>query len=124
MGPYDWASTRATAAIFCLRSGVRGNRRTCGDRRPWRRGVCRVHAPHIAALTKQRKSQLAVQYAHSVRDASPQMFVFWVYASTRARFEEASRDIADRLALPGRHDPKVDALRLVSDWPATGCATR
>jgi tetratricopeptide (TPR) repeat protein len=39
-----------------------------------------------------------------------------VHASTTARFEEAYRDIADRLELPGRHDPKVDVLRLVSNW--------
>jgi tetratricopeptide (TPR) repeat protein len=42
--------------------------------------------------------------------------VFWVHASTRARVEEAYRDIADRLELPGRNDPKTNVLRLVSDW--------
>ncbi|KAF9698264.1 hypothetical protein EKO04_003931 [Ascochyta lentis] len=64
------------------------------------------------------KSQLAIQYAHSIRDrvASPQTFVFWVHASTRARFEEAYKDIADRLQLPGRSDPKANVLRLVSEW--------
>ncbi|KAF2818103.1 hypothetical protein CC86DRAFT_414212 [Ophiobolus disseminans] len=61
------------------------------------------------------KSQLALQYAHSICDASPQTFVFWVHASTRARFEEAYRDLADQL-LPGRTDPKADVLRLVSNW--------
>jgi hypothetical protein len=39
-----------------------------------------------------------------------------VHASTRARFEEAYRDIADRLQLPGRSDPKANVLRLVRDW--------
>ncbi|KAJ8112893.1 hypothetical protein OPT61_g4848 [Boeremia exigua] len=62
------------------------------------------------------KSQLAIQYAHSIRDASSQTFVFWVHASTRARFEEAYRDIAERLQLPGRSDPKANVLRLVSEW--------
>ncbi|KAI4940870.1 hypothetical protein J4E91_011127 [Alternaria rosae] len=62
------------------------------------------------------KSQLALQYAHSIRDAAPQTFVFWVHASTPARFEEAYRDIADRLQLPGRDDPKANVLRLVHDW--------
>jgi tetratricopeptide (TPR) repeat protein len=42
--------------------------------------------------------------------------VFWVHASTQARFEEAYRDIADRLELPGRDDPKASVLRLVHDW--------
>ena len=42
--------------------------------------------------------------------------MFWVHASTQARFEEAYRNIADQLELPGRSDPKANVLRLVSDW--------
>ncbi|RDL35922.1 uncharacterized protein BP5553_06534 [Venustampulla echinocandica] len=62
------------------------------------------------------KSQLAIRYAHSIRDASAQTFVLWVHASTKARFEEAYRGIADELELPERNDPRVDVLRLVSNW--------
>jgi len=62
------------------------------------------------------KSQLAIQYAHDVRSAAPHKFVFWVHAGTRARFEHAYREIADRLQLPGRNDTKLDVLKLVSDW--------
>ncbi|CAN9418408.1 unnamed protein product [Alternaria alternata] len=62
------------------------------------------------------KSQLALQYAHSIRDAAPHTYVFWVHASTRARFEEAYKDIAGRLQLPGRDDSKANVLRLVHDW--------
>jgi len=51
-----------------------------------------------------------------VRDTAPRTYVFWVHASTRVRFEEAYRRLADRLELPGRLDPKADVLRLVSDW--------
>jgi tetratricopeptide (TPR) repeat protein len=71
---------------------------------------------HINTLTRCSKSQIAIRYAHSVRDASPQTFVFWVYASTRARFEEAYKDIADQLQLPGRSDSQTNVLRLVSNW--------
>ena len=71
---------------------------------------------HGPVLTPQRKSQLAIQYAHRVRDAAPRTYVFWVHASTRARFEEAYRGLADRLQLPERLDPKADLLRLVSNW--------
>lgn len=39
-----------------------------------------------------------------------------MHASTRTRFEEAYRDIADRLQLPRRSDPKANVVRLVSDW--------
>lgn len=67
-------------------------------------------------MTTCSKSQLALQYVHSIRHARPQTFVFWVHASTRARFEEAYKDIADRLQLPERSDPRTNVLRLVSDW--------
>lgn len=42
--------------------------------------------------------------------------MFWVYASTRPRFEEAYRDIADRLELPRRDNLKIDVLGLVRNW--------
>jgi tetratricopeptide (TPR) repeat protein len=99
---------------------VRGTRRAGsagGPRRSRVRRRRRTDSAHtVALLTDCSKSQLALQYAHSIRDAAPQTFVFWVHASTPARFEEAYRDIADRLQLPGRDDPKADVLRLVRDW--------
>jgi tetratricopeptide (TPR) repeat protein len=51
-----------------------------------------------------------------MRDTSPQTFVFWVHASTRARFAESYREIADRLELPRRNDPQADLPKLVRDW--------
>lgn len=39
-----------------------------------------------------------------------------MHASTKARFEQAYKDLAHRLALPGHDDPNVDVLRLVYDW--------
>ncbi|KAH7123380.1 putative kinesin [Dactylonectria estremocensis] len=62
------------------------------------------------------KSQVAIHYAHKVRQASPDTWVFWVHASSRARFEEAYRNIADKLQLPGRDDPKRNVLQLVHTW--------
>jgi hypothetical protein len=47
---------------------------------------------------------------------SPHTWVFWVHGSTKARFEEAYRGIADRLELPRRYDPKINVLQLVRDW--------
>ncbi|KAM6513158.1 hypothetical protein FALCPG4_015623 [Fusarium falciforme] len=64
----------------------------------------------------QRKSQLAIQYAHQVQECSPNTWVFWVHASSPARFEEAYRNIADRLQLPRRDDPKRNVLQLVYVW--------
>jgi tetratricopeptide (TPR) repeat protein len=98
---------------------VRGSGRASSAGRPWRGRVRRrrhTYSAHTIVLTDNSKSQLALQYAHSIRDASPQTFVFWVHASTPTRFEEAYRNIADRLDLLGRSDPKANVLRLVSDW--------
>ncbi|KAH7016729.1 P-loop containing nucleoside triphosphate hydrolase protein, partial [Ilyonectria destructans] len=62
------------------------------------------------------KSQVAIQFAHHIRDISPQTSVFWVHASSKPRFKEAYRSIADNLRLPRRNDPGVDVLGLVRDW--------
>ncbi|KAH8661168.1 hypothetical protein BGZ61DRAFT_485518 [Ilyonectria robusta] len=70
----------------------------------------------IITLTGRSKSQVAIQFAHHVRDTSPQTSVFWVHASSKPRFEEAYRSIADNLRLPRRNDPSVDVLGLVRDW--------
>ncbi|RYP68551.1 hypothetical protein DL770_008416 [Monosporascus sp. CRB-9-2] len=65
------------------------------------------------------KSQVAIQFAHHIHDTSPQTSVFWVHASSRPRFEEAYRSIAETLQLPRRNDPNVNVLRLVCDWLQT-----
>jgi tetratricopeptide (TPR) repeat protein len=63
-----------------------------------------------------RKSQLAIEYAYRVRAESPQTWVFWVHASTRARFDEGYQMIADALKLRGRDDPQTNILQLVAGW--------
>ncbi|KAI9764624.1 MAG: hypothetical protein M1839_005799 [Geoglossum umbratile] len=62
------------------------------------------------------KSQLAVEYSYRVREKSPATWVFWVHASSIARFEEGYRKIAERAKLPGWDQPDVDILRLVYSW--------
>ena len=70
----------------------------------------------VPVADEDRKSQLAIQFAHEVRQVSPDTFVFWVHAGTKDRFREAYRNIAHRLQLPGHDDPKTDTLRLVYNW--------
>ncbi|KAJ4167392.1 hypothetical protein NW754_011207 [Fusarium falciforme] len=65
------------------------------------------------------KSQVAIHFAHHIHDESPQTSVFWVHASSKPRFEEAYRSIAQRLELPRRNDPDIDVLGLVRDWLQT-----
>ncbi|KAF2105028.1 purine and uridine phosphorylase [Rhizodiscina lignyota] len=62
------------------------------------------------------KSQLAIEYAHRVKQKSPEKRVFWIYASNKARVEAAYKDIADRLLLRGRDDRTASVLGLVVKW--------
>ncbi|KAH8727392.1 P-loop containing nucleoside triphosphate hydrolase protein [Phaeosphaeriaceae sp. PMI808] len=62
------------------------------------------------------KSQLAVEYSYRVREKSPATWVFWVHASSRARFEEGYRKIAERGKLPGWDQPDADILKPVHSW--------
>ena len=63
-----------------------------------------------------RKSQLAIEWAHRIRDRSPETWVFWVHASGAARFEQSFRDIADIAKIAGRQDAQVTIFKLVHDW--------
>ncbi|KAJ5166882.1 uncharacterized protein N7482_005663 [Penicillium canariense] len=62
------------------------------------------------------KSQLAIEYSYRVRERSAQIWVFWIYASNAARFEQSYQEIADRARIPGRHDPKANIMKLVFSW--------
>ncbi|KAJ5719220.1 hypothetical protein N7493_007675 [Penicillium malachiteum] len=62
------------------------------------------------------KSQLAIECAYRIRSEWPATWVFWIHASNEARFEQSFRDIADRVKIPGRQDPKVNTYKLVENW--------
>ncbi|KAK3073690.1 hypothetical protein LTR53_004504 [Teratosphaeriaceae sp. CCFEE 6253] len=62
------------------------------------------------------KSQLAIEHAHRVTEASPLKWVLWIYASSAARFELSVRDALDQLKVPGREDPSAKALQLFRSW--------
>ena len=63
-----------------------------------------------------RKSQIAIEYAHQALDRSPKTWLFWVHAETQARFNQGYRDIAEKAKIIGYDDPKADIMRLVSTW--------
>ncbi|KAH8682822.1 hypothetical protein BGZ60DRAFT_205902 [Tricladium varicosporioides] len=80
---------------------------------------CRSNAHNRAVLVGLGgvgKSQIAIEYSYRLRVKDPRVWVFWVYASTAERFEQAYRFIATELDLPGSDDPKTDVLGLVSRW--------
>ncbi|SCN87370.1 uncharacterized protein FFB20_07930 [Fusarium fujikuroi] len=62
------------------------------------------------------KSQVAINFAYSIHDEYYDVNIFWVHASSRPRFEEAYRAIAERMKLPKRDEPSTDILALVRDW--------
>ncbi|KAJ4305439.1 hypothetical protein N0V90_000970 [Kalmusia sp. IMI 367209] len=68
------------------------------------------------AVQSLRKSQLAVEYSYRVRESSPTTWVFWVHASSTARFVEGYRKIAERVKLPVWDLPEADLLMLVHGW--------
>ncbi|KAF7122933.1 hypothetical protein CNMCM5793_001109 [Aspergillus hiratsukae] len=74
----------------------------------------------VVGLGGVGKSQLAIEYSHRVREYSPGTWVFWIHASNAARFEQGFREIADRLKITGRRDPKANIYKLVHDWLQDG----
>ena len=63
-----------------------------------------------------RKSQIAIEYCYRFRDAHPNAHIVWVHASTKQRLEQAYRNIARGLEIPGWDDPKADTLYSVFEW--------
>ncbi|KAK8057017.1 tpr domain protein [Apiospora saccharicola] len=80
--------------------------------------ACAIPETRIAlvGLGGVGKSQLAIEYAHQVRQRSPDIWVFWVHASNATRYEQSLREIADHVKIPGRHDPQNNIFQLVRDW--------
>ncbi|KAL6230704.1 hypothetical protein BDW75DRAFT_234191 [Aspergillus navahoensis] len=79
---------------------------------------CSAPASRVAlvGLGGVGKSQLVIEYCYRVRDRSPDSWVFWIQASNAARFEQSCREIADRLRIRGRQDPKANIFVLVFEW--------
>ncbi|KAF4627699.1 hypothetical protein G7Y89_g10454 [Cudoniella acicularis] len=79
---------------------------------------CSLPASRVAlvGLGGVGKSQLAIEYSHRIQEESPETWVFWVHASTTARFEEGYRRIAEKVKIDGWDKPDVDILQLVTNW--------
>lgn len=63
-----------------------------------------------------RKSQIAIEYAYRARDQYSHRHIFWIYAASATRFNQAYQEIARHLKLDGYDDPKVDTGHLVYEW--------
>ncbi|KAJ5301615.1 hypothetical protein N7508_006478 [Penicillium antarcticum] len=62
------------------------------------------------------KSQLAIEYSYQARSQSRATWVFWVHASSVARFEQSFRDIADQVKISGRQNLQINIFKLVENW--------
>ncbi|KAL6229200.1 hypothetical protein BDW75DRAFT_245948 [Aspergillus navahoensis] len=62
------------------------------------------------------KSQLAIEYAYQIYEREPETWIFWIYASNAARFEQSYWKAADTVKLFGRQNPKANIFRLVYNW--------
>ena len=107
-------ASRCARGGVAMYEGARSTRRACRTRRSRVRSVVGDGTEQLK--NKSRKSQLAIEYAYRVREAEPQTWVFWVHASSVARFQDSYRGMAERLQLPGWNDPKVDVLGMVYRW--------
>ncbi|KAF2176856.1 hypothetical protein K469DRAFT_755412 [Zopfia rhizophila CBS 207.26] len=70
----------------------------------------------LVGLGRVGKSQLAIEYSSQVKESSSDTWVFWLHASSAARFEEGYRKIAERAKIAGRDNLEADILRLVNSW--------
>ncbi|RDW82157.1 hypothetical protein BP6252_03269 [Coleophoma cylindrospora] len=79
---------------------------------------CSLGASRVAlvGLGGVGKSQLAIEYSYRTRKETPETWVFWVHASTSARFEESYRRIAEVAKINGLDKPDINIFQLVSNW--------
>jgi tetratricopeptide (TPR) repeat protein len=63
-----------------------------------------------------RKSHIAVEYCYRYRQEHPEAHVFWIHASTTARFAVAYQRLGEELALTDVNNPNVDTIELVQKW--------
>ncbi|KAI9860949.1 MAG: hypothetical protein M1813_005628 [Trichoglossum hirsutum] len=70
----------------------------------------------LAGIGGVGKSQIAIEYCYRFRGQHRESHVFWIHATTVSRMDQAYKDIARKLCLPGWNDPNVDTFQLVSKW--------
>ena len=66
------------------------------------------------------KSQIAIEYAYRAKERASQnneeIWLFWVYAATRARIQESFQHIANIIQLPGRDQQDSNIPQLLEKW--------
>ncbi|KAK4068242.1 uncharacterized protein Triagg1_7485 [Trichoderma aggressivum f. europaeum] len=70
----------------------------------------------LYGLGEAGKTQIALEYAFQLQKTHPIVSVFWIHASSAARFRQAFGSIAQECGIPGYAESKVDVLLLVKNW--------
>ncbi|RMY37422.1 hypothetical protein D0866_03274 [Hortaea werneckii] len=89
---------------------------------PFHRDPNFVDRPELEALEEKlavwnkKVALLAIEFCYRIRDRSPEVWTFWVHASSAARFDADIRKLACDAVIPGWDDPKSDAFTLVYSW--------
>ena len=73
-------------------------------------GLVALGRSQPSCLIVQANSQLAIEYSYQVRESSPEIWVFWVHASSIAQFKEGYIKIAERTKVAGWNNPKANIL--------------
>ncbi|KAK0705337.1 hypothetical protein B0H67DRAFT_380681 [Lasiosphaeris hirsuta] len=62
------------------------------------------------------ETNIATEYAWSLRNQMPEMAIFWVHASSATRFTQAYTEIARECEIPGYANSGSDVQQLVTAW--------
>ncbi|MCJ1392523.1 hypothetical protein MMC18_005391 [Xylographa bjoerkii] len=68
----------------------------------------------LAGIGGVGKSQVAIEYCYRFRQANSHAYIFWIYASTFARFSQAYEEIGSKLGLPNWDSTKENKIDLVT----------
>ncbi|KAM0443810.1 hypothetical protein ACHAO4_010369, partial [Trichoderma viride] len=67
-------------------------------------------------FNREVKTQSALEYTFQLQKTHPTVSVFWIHASSAARFRQAFASIAQKYNIPGYAEPKVNMPLLVKGW--------
>jgi tetratricopeptide (TPR) repeat protein len=76
----------------------------------------------IVGLGGMGKTQVALQFAYTVKENWPDYSIFWVPVLSMASFEQACAEIAKTLGIPQVVDVDEDSKELVKKWLSEGRA--
>lgn len=74
------------------------------------------HQVALCDLGGVGKTQIALEYALRLKERSPEVSIFWIFASNASRFADAYKQIASICGIPGHQDPNTNLLQIVHDW--------